>query len=677
MKIETWQEGFTKIIDHIVQLKQDGDSLVSRGSYSSGYFLYFTALEEIAKAYFILARFEKPAPKEFRSRLSDHRTKVQLSARKVLDPELKDLPDMVEIIKEIKSEIPKFGSPKDFGSKSFQLGIKLEERKKLSRWRFRSLYIDIDSKKEIFLLPDEIPIDIVKELKEQLEREIAELQATRDTYSEYKNISFDSNDFKKDIDTQKTLDEIINAFEFFSIAVLGSKEELNKFEGAPSEYKELFLSLLNDEDIDESIFKQVLRRVSELIEKINNIESPKSELEQNQNSFYKERLLEYMPDYEDRNRQEFTYFIRETLRQFFLRIKTIKDLNSEEFENLLDLSLQYLFSLFNITSEDKELINQFKHQLEKTPHNIEVLANLGELYLKVGDNKNAFSCFKKINKLDKKNATAIYYLAEINFRVKEKIKRALSLYKKIEEYYEDDCNYMLFIGNLNEYKKKYRKALNYYWKAVYINFDLEEAWYRIAVINNKKKKTDQAKFFANIVLKINPLHEEAQELHNQLDSFAALKRNDISFRETSNKDFEYLFSLKKSTLKEYVEETWSWDETWQRDYFMNNFNPKETRIITKSGTDVGCLVIKKKRRKVILIGLLLIAPEYQNQGIGSLILEFIINEAKKKFRKILIYVLKVNKRALALYEKIHFQRVGEDNERYHLCYFLNMNDNEK
>lgn len=37
MRLEVWQEGLKKIIDHIIQLKQDGDFLVGRGSYNHAY----------------------------------------------------------------------------------------------------------------------------------------------------------------------------------------------------------------------------------------------------------------------------------------------------------------------------------------------------------------------------------------------------------------------------------------------------------------------------------------------------------------------------------------------------------------------------------------------------------------------------------------------------------------
>ena len=671
MKLKTWQEGLKKIIDHIIQLHQDGDFLAENGSYNHAYFLYYTALEELTKAYFILARFDKPAPKEFRRNLRDHRLKAQSSARIMFNPEIEDLPDVIEILKESKSKIPKFGSIQDFRSKEFQFGIKLEKRKKLEYWRNRSIYVDIHYKNSDFLTPDSIPIEIVKELKERLKIELAELQALCDTYFHYKNDLLPINEFKNIIETQKTLDEFIKVLELYNIALSGSKEELNKLNGAPSEFKELFLSILEDEDFDENfdetLIDRVMNKSSELIEKIQNLDTPKSELEQNQSLFYNKRLYEYFPDYDDKISQEFTSFMRTYYRQFLTKLGALDDLNPQELENIINLGIQNFFSLLNIKSDDKELLTKFGSQLEKTPNNKELLSNLGELYSKVGFYQNAYSCFKKIYKLDNNNANAIYYLGELNLRVRGKIKKALSFYKKIEDYYEDDSKFWLVIGNLYEYKKKYKKALEYYWKAIYIDFETDEAWYRIGVINNRKGKTEKAKLLISIALKIKPFHEEAKELLNQLDSLSDLRNNNISFRETSNKDLDYLFELKKINLKEYIEKTWGWDEKWQRDYLVSNFNPKKTHIIIKSEKDIGCFVVRKNR-KYFMINLFLITPKYQNQGIGLLILKFIIKEAKKHNKSVLINVLKVNNRALDICEKIGFKKVGEDNERYHLVF---------
>jgi hypothetical protein len=61
----------------------------------------------------------------------------------------------------------------------------------------------------------------------------------------------------------------------------------------------------------------------------------------------------------------------------------------------------------------------------------------------------------------------------------------------------------------------------------------------------------------------------------------------IVLQEVNQEDFEFLFSLKKKSLKRYIQQTWGWDEQWQRDYFSKNFIPRELKIIVKNDLDIG------------------------------------------------------------------------------------------
>lgn len=55
-----------------------------------------------------------------------------------------------------------------------------------------------------------------------------------------------------------------------------------------------------------------------------------------------------------------------------------------------------------------------------------------------------------------------------------------------------------------------------------------------------------------------------------------------------------------------------------------------------------------------------VEPALQNQGLGKLIVEYVINDAKKqRFDGIRMLVSKTNQPAVALYEKLNFQCCGE------------------
>ena len=69
----------------------------------------------------------------------------------------------------------------------------------------------------------------------------------------------------------------------------------------------------------------------------------------------------------------------------------------------------------------------------------------------------------------------------------------------------------------------------------------------------------------------------------------------IRFRSAIPEDLEFTYQLKKRTLKEYITETWGWDEEWQWKYHVENFNPEMVKIITENDKDIGCLLVVRVR----------------------------------------------------------------------------------
>jgi len=72
MKLEKWQDGLDKCIENIIKLIEDGDLLMNKGSNAHAYFFYFTALEGLAIADFILARIDQSSPKALEKILNEN-----------------------------------------------------------------------------------------------------------------------------------------------------------------------------------------------------------------------------------------------------------------------------------------------------------------------------------------------------------------------------------------------------------------------------------------------------------------------------------------------------------------------------------------------------------------------------------------------------------------------------
>ena len=65
--------------------------------------------------------------------------------------------------------------------------------------------------------------------------------------------------------------------------------------------------------------------------------------------------------------------------------------------------------------------------------------------------------------------------------------------------------------------------------------------------------------------------------------------NILNLRPANSNDYNFLYKLKKKTLKNYISKTWGWDEGWQKAYFSKNFKPELIKIITILGKDIGCI----------------------------------------------------------------------------------------
>ena len=128
----------------------------------------------------------------------------------------------------------------------------------------------------------------------------------------------------------------------------------------------------------------------------------------------------------------------------------------------------------------------------------------------------------------------------------------------------------------------------------------------------------------------------------------------IDFRQITNNDLEFLWKLHNLALKDYVAQTWDWDEDWQRLDFTEKFNPADGKIIVVVGVDAGFWRTIERETEMLLVSIRIL-PEFQNRGIGTKIIKNLLNESKNPVR---LQVLKVNP-ARRLYERLGFKIFDE------------------
>lgn len=138
---------------------------------------------------------------------------------------------------------------------------------------------------------------------------------------------------------------------------------------------------------------------------------------------------------------------------------------------------------------------------------------------------------------------------------------------------------------------------------------------------------------------------------------------DYYLRPATAVDREWLWQTKRSCMQAYIEQTWgTWDEDVQRASFTDRFELGEINIIVSGGRDVGFIAALHEPAAIQLFNIM-IAPEFQHQGVGTAVLQHLQAVARALGVPIRLQVLKVNP-ARRLYERLGFTLV-EDTPTHH------------
>jgi len=140
----------------------------------------------------------------------------------------------------------------------------------------------------------------------------------------------------------------------------------------------------------------------------------------------------------------------------------------------------------------------------------------------------------------------------------------------------------------------------------------------------------------------------------------------VSLRPATQEDYDFLWWLHRATMRSYVDKTWGWDEAWQSQSFQERFNPTTREIIEFDGVPIGYIAVER-RKEVIFLSSIEIAPDYQNRGIGTMLIQALLDEGRSRGVSVELYVLKVNP-ARRLYERLGFTIIRET-ETHHIMRF--------
>lgn len=116
-------------------------------------------------------------------------------------------------------------------------------------------------------------------------------------------------------------------------------------------------------------------------------------------------------------------------------------------------------------------------------------------------------------------------------------------------------------------------------------------------------------------------------------------------------------------MRPYITDIWGWDPKWQKNDFSTHFEPEHISLVIADNQAVGYCQIEDQGQQ-LLIRMLLLVPEYQRQGIGTRLLNNVIQSAKAQSKSIKLYVFKRNLSARAFYERHGFRIENETSNSF-------------
>jgi ribosomal protein S18 acetylase RimI-like enzyme len=140
----------------------------------------------------------------------------------------------------------------------------------------------------------------------------------------------------------------------------------------------------------------------------------------------------------------------------------------------------------------------------------------------------------------------------------------------------------------------------------------------------------------------------------------------VTTRTATPADYHFLSTLHKLARGPYVEATWGWDEVFQRQCFRDAWEPTANQVVLLGSEPIGCVRVEDHDDHVF-VDYIAIMPAHQRQGIGAALMRQVQASAATHGVPVRLNVLKVNP-ARALYERLRFVVVGEDDVRWYMEY---------
>jgi ribosomal protein S18 acetylase RimI-like enzyme len=139
---------------------------------------------------------------------------------------------------------------------------------------------------------------------------------------------------------------------------------------------------------------------------------------------------------------------------------------------------------------------------------------------------------------------------------------------------------------------------------------------------------------------------------------------DVQLRAYQSQDFDFARRLYFETMRERIERLFGWDQAHQEASFADWFNPNEVSIVMADGWDVGWVQQRPDSESIFLVSIY-ITPSMQGKGIGTQVIQTLLDLARQRHQAVTLAVMKINP-AFALYQRLGFQVTHEDEHKLYM-----------
>jgi len=125
-----------------------------------------------------------------------------------------------------------------------------------------------------------------------------------------------------------------------------------------------------------------------------------------------------------------------------------------------------------------------------------------------------------------------------------------------------------------------------------------------------------------------------------------------------DEDYEFSFQVKKQAQGPWITQRWGWDEEKQRTFHRKDWDQKRPSLITYAGMPIGTIRLADDDAGLEIQQFFLLL-EYQNQRIGTYLLQGILRQADGDGKAVRLTILK-GSRVESLYRRLGFRVVRQD-----------------